>query len=186
MWPICRVLPIAPPTDYLRAAPPIDPDKQPVRARSGAALMIEIRRVFEANFCVYGMRKIWRQLAREGIVGARCRVARPCPRPRTGASLGSQLAILSSAVHRAPGRSGHRAVDDSDGNALAETINGLFKAEVIHRRGPWRSFEAVEYATLEWVDWYNHRRLLAPIGNVPLAEAEARDYTHVGDQALAA
>ena len=133
MWPICRVLPIAPPTDYLRAAPPIDPDKQPVRARSGAALMIEIRRVFEANFCVYGMRKIWRQLAREGIVGARCRVARPCPRPRTGASLGSQLAILSSAVHRAPGRSGHRAVDDSDGNALAETINGLFEAEVIHR-----------------------------------------------------
>ncbi len=56
----------------------------------------------------------------------------------------------------------------------------------IHRRGPWRSFEAVEYATLEWVDWYNHRRLLAPIGNVPPAEAEARYHTHVGDQALAA
>ena len=75
---------------------------------------------------------------------------------------------------------------DSYDNALAETINGLFKAEVIHRRGPWRSFEAVEYATLEWVDWYTHRRLLAPIGNVPPAEAEARDYAHVGDQALAA
>jgi putative transposase len=57
---------------------------------------------------------------------------------------------------------------------------------VIHRRGPWRSFEAVEYATLEWVDWYNHRRLLAPIGNVPPAEAEARYYANVGDQALAA
>jgi transposase InsO family protein len=71
-------------------------------------------------------------------------------------------------------------------NALAETINGLFKAEVIHRRGPWRSFEAVEYATLEWVDWYNHRRLLAPIGNVPPAETEARYYANVGDQALAA
>jgi putative transposase len=78
------------------------------------------------------------------------------------------------------------SVGDSYDNALAETINGLFKVEVIHRRGPWRSFEAVEYATLEWVDWYNHRRLLAPIGNVPPAEAEARYHTHVGDQALAA
>ena len=78
------------------------------------------------------------------------------------------------------------SVGDSYDNALAETINGLFKAEVIHRRGPWRSFEAVEYATLEWVDWYNHRRLLAPIGNVPPTEAEARYHAHVGDQALAA
>ena len=56
---------------------------------------------------------------------------------------------------------------------MAETINGLYKAEVIHRRGPWRSFEAVEYATLEWVDWFNNRRLLEPIGNIPPAEAEA-------------
>ncbi len=78
------------------------------------------------------------------------------------------------------------SVGDSYDNALAETINGLFKAEVIHRRGPWCSFEAVEYATLEWVDCYNHRRLLAPIGNVPPAEAEARYYALVGDQALAA
>ena len=54
------------------------------------------------------------------------------------------------------------SVGDSYDNALAETINGLYKAEVIHRRGPWRSFEAVEYATLEWVDWFNHRRLLEP------------------------
>ena len=68
------------------------------------------------------------------------------------------------------------SVGDSYDNALAETINGLFKAEVIHRRGPWRSFEAVEYATLEWVDWFNHRRLLEPIGNVPPAEAEAAYY----------
>ena len=65
------------------------------------------------------------------------------------------------------------SVGDSYDTALAETINGLFKAEVIHRRGPWRSFEAVERATLEWVDWFNHRRLLEPIGNVPPAEAEA-------------
>ena len=66
------------------------------------------------------------------------------------------------------------SVGDSYDNALAETINGLYKAEVIHRRGPWRSFEAVEFATLEWVDWFNNRRLLASIGNTPPAEAEAR------------
>ena len=68
------------------------------------------------------------------------------------------------------------SVGDSDDNALAETINGLSKAEVIHRRGPWRSFEAVEYATLEWVDWFNHRRLLEPIGNILPAEAEDQYY----------
>jgi transposase InsO family protein len=65
------------------------------------------------------------------------------------------------------------SVGDSYDNALAETINGLYKAEVIWRKGPWRSFEAVEYATLEWVDWFNNRRLLEPIGNIPPAEAEA-------------
>ena len=78
------------------------------------------------------------------------------------------------------------SVGDSYDNALAETIIGLFKAEVIHRRGPWRSFEAVEYATLEWVDWFNHRRLLEPIGNVPPAEAEARYYAEAEAQALVA
>ena len=65
------------------------------------------------------------------------------------------------------------SIGDSYDNALAETINGLYKAEVIHRRGPWRSLQAVEYATLEWVDWFNHRRLLEPIGNIPPAEFEA-------------
>ena len=65
---------------------------------------------------------------------------------------------------------------DSYDNALAETINGLYKAEVIHRRGPWRGLEGVEFATLEWVDWFNNRRLLEPIGNIPPAEAEARYY----------
>ena len=64
------------------------------------------------------------------------------------------------------------SVGDIYDNALAETINGLYKAEVIHRRGPWRSFEAAGYARLEWVDWFNHRRLLKPIGNIPLAKAE--------------
>jgi len=68
------------------------------------------------------------------------------------------------------------SVGDSYDNALAETINGLYKAEVIHRRGPWRSFEAVEFATLTWVEWFNNRRLLEPIGNIPPAEAEERYY----------
>ena len=66
------------------------------------------------------------------------------------------------------------SVGDSYDNALAETVIGLFKTEVIRRRGPWRSLEAVEFATLEWVDWFNHRRLLEPIGNIPSAEAEVR------------
>lgn len=65
------------------------------------------------------------------------------------------------------------SVGDSYDNALAETIIGLFKTEVIHHRGPWRGIDEVEYATLEWVDWFNHRRLLEPIGNVPPAELEA-------------
>jgi putative transposase len=77
-------------------------------------------------------------------------------------------------------------VGDSYDNALAETINGLFKAEVIHRRGPWRSFEAVEYATLEWVDWFNNRRLLEPIGNIPPAEAEANFYAALEEGPMAA
>ena len=75
---------------------------------------------------------------------------------------------------------------DSYDNALAETINGLFKAEVIHRRGPWRSFETVEFATLEWVDWFNNRRLLEPIGNVPPAEAEAAFYAVLETRDVAA
>lgn len=78
------------------------------------------------------------------------------------------------------------SVGDSYDNALAETIIGLFKTEVIHLRGPWRSFEAVEFATLEWVDWFNTRRLLEPIGNIPPAEAEARYYAQTEAQALAA
>ena len=68
------------------------------------------------------------------------------------------------------------SVGDSYDNALAETINGLYKAEVIHRCGPWRSFEAVEFATLELVSWFNNRRLLSSIGNIPPAEAEENYY----------
>jgi transposase InsO family protein len=78
------------------------------------------------------------------------------------------------------------SVGDSYDNALAETVIGLFKTEVIRRCGPWRSLQAVEYATLEWVDWFNNRRLLEPIGNIPPAEAEARYYAVGGAPALAA
>jgi transposase InsO family protein len=75
------------------------------------------------------------------------------------------------------------SVGDSSDNALAETINGLYKAELIHRRGPWRTMEAVEYATLEWVDCFNNRRLL---GNIPPAEAEERYYAMMAETAVAA
>ena len=78
------------------------------------------------------------------------------------------------------------SVGDSYDNALAETINGLYKAEVIHRRGPWRTMEAVEFATLEWVDWFNNLRLLEPIGNIPPAEAEERYYAMMAETAVAA
>ena len=77
-------------------------------------------------------------------------------------------------------------VGDSYDNALAKTIKGLKKAEVIWRRGPWRTFEQVEFATLEWVDWFNNRRLLGPIGNIPPAEAEARYYAQATGHAMAA
>jgi putative transposase len=286
--PICRVLPIAPSTYYAHAARRADPDRLPARAKRDAALMVEIRRVFEANFCVYGVRKVWRQLAREGIVAARCAVARlmqamglqgvvrgkklrttvpnpaaACPldrvnrnfkAPRPNALWVSDftsvatwagfvyaafvidayarrivgwrvsrsaradfvLDALEQALHQRRPFAGSGlvchsdrgsqyvsiryterlaeagiepsvgSVGDSYDNALAETVIGLFKAEVIHRRGPWRWCEAVERATLKWVDWFNHRRLLEPIGNVPPAEAEARYYAQAEVQALAA
>ena len=77
------------------------------------------------------------------------------------------------------------SVGDSYDNALAETINGLYKAEVIHRRS-WRNREQVELATLDWEHWYNHKRLLGPIGHVPPAEAEAAYYRQQDGQAKAA
>ncbi len=286
--PICRVLPIAPSTYHVHAARQADPAKLPPRAKSDAVLMIEIRRVFEANFCVYGVRKVWRQLGREGIDIARCTVARlmrimglrgvvrgrkvrttmpdpaaACPLDRVNrqfkaprpnalwvsdftyvatwagfvyvafvidvfarrivgwrvsrtAHAGFVLDALEQALHQRRPLQGSGLVHHSDrgsqylalryterlveagvepsvgsvgdsyDNALAETINGLYKAEVIHRRGPWRSFEAVEFATLEWVDWFNTRRLLEPIGNIPPAEAEAAYYAELEATPMAA
>jgi len=75
------------------------------------------------------------------------------------------------------------ATGDSYDNALAETINGLYKAELIHRRS-WQNLEAVELATLEWVDWFNHRRILQPIGNIPPVEAEQRYYQQLAESML--
>jgi transposase InsO family protein len=246
--------------------------------------MLEIQRVFDDNYQVYGVRKVWHQLKREGFEVAGCTVERlmrkmglegvirgkrlrttvpdkaaPCPldhvnrqfraeRPNvlwvsdftyvsswTGfvyvafvidafarkivgwrasrtAHAGFVLDALEQALHdRRPVSGGlvHHSdrgvqyvsikyterlaeaglvrsvgsVGDSYDNALAETINGLYKAEAIWRKGPWRSFEAVEMATLEWVDWFNNRRLLEPIGNVPPAEAEAAYYAALEEPA---
>jgi len=78
------------------------------------------------------------------------------------------------------------SVGDSYDNALAESIIGLYKTEVIRRRGPWRHLEAVEFATLEWVHWFNHHRLLEPIGHVPPAELETSYYHSANELAMAA
>ena len=285
--PICRVLPIAPSTYYTQAARQVEPERRPARWHRDAVLCKQIRRVWEENFRVYGVRKVWRQLLREGVQVARCTVerlmrqmglrgvvrgkpvrttvadpARPCPLDRVNRQFRADrpdalwvsdfthvstwqgvayvafvidvfarrivgwkvaatahtdfvLDALEQALHarRSPtGRSlihhsdrGSQyvsiryterlaeagiepsvgSVGDSYDNALAETINGLYKAEVIHRRS-WKSREAVELATLQWVDWFNHRRLLEPIGNIPPAEAEANYYQQTRELAMAA
>ena len=286
--PICRVLKIAPSTYHAHDARRRCPDTAPPRVQRDAALRVEIRRVFDENFQVYGVRKVWRQLVREGEDVARCTVARlmrgmglqgvirgrrvrttisdkaaPCPLDRVNrqfraprpnvlwvsdftyvatwagfvyvafvidayarrivgwrvsrsAHAGFVLDALEQALHDRRPVSGSGLVHHSDrgvqyvsikyterlaeaglepsvgsvgdsyDNALAETINGLYKAEVIHRRGPWRSMEVVEYATLEWVDWFNNRRLLEPIGNIPPAEAEAAYYAQIEELAMVA
>ncbi|MCK0096221.1 IS3 family transposase [Yoonia sp. F2084L] len=285
--PICRVLPIAPATFYDHLAKRADPSRCSDRAKRDGDLKPEIARVFQENLSVYGVRKVWHQMRREGFDIARCTVARlmkdigiegvvrgkkpkttipdkalPCPLDKVNrqfhapapnvlwvsdftyvatwqgfiyvafvidvfarrivgwrvsrtATAGFVLDALEQAIHqRRPVQDQlvHHSdrgsqylsikyterlaeakiapsvgsVGDSYDNALAETINGLFKAEVIHRRGPWRSFDAVEYATLEWVDWFNNRRLLEPIGNIPPAEAEANFYAALERSDMAA
>ena len=100
------------------------------------------------------------------------------------------VAVSVHPLHRAPGRGGIEqsvgSVGDSYDNALAESIIGLYKTEVIRPRGPWRGLEAVEFATLEWVDWFNHRRLFEGIGNRPPAEAVAAYYRQAEHTAPAA
>lgn len=75
---------------------------------------------------------------------------------------------------------------DAYDNAMAESVIGLYKAEVIRHEGPWKGLDEVEFATLEWVDWFNNKRLLEPIGNIPPAEAEARYYAQIEEPAMAA
>jgi putative transposase len=252
--PICRVLPIAPSTYHADTAKRADPTKLSARAQRDAALQTDIKRVWDTNFQVYGVRKVWRQLQREAIAAPRCQVARlmkhmglagavrgktvktthsdkstPSPLDRVNRQFRAPApnalwladftyvatwqgfvyvafvidafarrivgwrvsrsaradfvldALEQALCDRRPVRQGglvHHSdrgvqylsiryserrreagiepsvgsVGDSYDNALAETINGLFKAEVIHRRGPWRSAETVELATLVWVD----------------------------------
>jgi putative transposase len=100
------------------------------------------------------------------------------------------VAIRVDPLQRATGRGRHRTLGGQQGRQLrqrlAETINGLYKAELIHRRAPWKTKEAVELATLEWVSWFNHHRLLEPIGYIPPAEAEANYYRQLAEQAMPA
>jgi transposase InsO family protein len=280
--PICEVLQFAPSTYYdVKARLPS------ARSVEDDALKAVIRRLYDDNYSVYGYRKMWHALRREGHVVARCRVQRlmremglagavrgrafkrttvadtAAPRPadlverdfavaapnrlwvsdltyvatwggfayvafvidayarrivgwRASTSLRTDLALdaLEQALHdrQAAGLDGliHHSdrgvqylairyterladagiepsvgsVGDSYDNALAESVIGLFKTEVIRRRGPWRNLEAVEFAVLEWVDWFNNTRLFEPIGHVPPAEHEANYYAQLGQLEL--
>jgi len=283
--PICRVLPIAPSTYFRRKAEQRNPSKRSARAQGDEVLRAIIRRIWNENQQVYGPRKVWKQMGRENLRAARCRVRRlmremglagavrgrawtttteasakgdrpsdlvdrnfTATRPnqlwvsdftyvatwrgfvyvafvidvfarrivgwRVSSSLATDFVLdaLEQAIYDRRGvttgglvhhsdrgtqylsmRYTDRLADagiapsvgscgDSYDNALAESIIGLFKTEVIRRKGPWKHLEAVEFATLGWVDWFNHRRLLEPIGDMPPAEYEARYY----DQAAVA
>ena len=273
---ICPVVPIAPSTYFLEKARQADPTRRSARAQRDDGLRRAIQRVYDAQFQVYGPRKVWRQLRREGERVARCTVqrlmrsmglagavggrawvttTRPAegPRPtdlvdrnftatrpnqlwvsdftyvatwngfvytafvvdvyarrivgwRVSASLRTDFVLdaleqaiqarrggpLTGLVHHSDRgtqyvsmRYTDRLADagiapsvgsrgDAYDNALAESVMALFKTEVIRRRGPWRTLEDVEFATLTWVDWFNTRRLLGPIGDIPPAEYEAR------------
>ena len=111
------------------------------------------------------------------------------PHRRVGAAGSSQRSgrpVPVDPLHGTSLRSGHRAVGrqrgDSYDNALAESVIGLYKTEVIHRRGPWKGLDAVEFATLEWIAWFNDRRLLGPLGYVPPAEFEEAYYRRQATQ----
>jgi transposase InsO family protein len=277
--PICTVLPIAPSTYFRHKAEQRDPTRRSARAQGDEVLKAIIRRIWTEQHQVYGSRKVWKQMGRENLRAARCRVRRlmkamglrgavrgrawvtttqaadgrvalpdlvdrrfAATRPnqlwvsdftyvatrrgfvyvafvidvfarrivgwRVSSSLQADFVLdaLEQAIYDRCGdaptglvhhsdrgtqylsmRYTDRLADaaiapsvgsrgDSYDNALAESIIGLYKTEVIRRKGPWRHLDAVEFATLEWVDWFNHRRLLEPIGHVPPAEYEARYY----------
>ena len=102
------------------------------------------------------------------------------------AKAGIEPSVAAGTFAAPPGPRFPFAVGDPYDNALAETINGPLKAEVIHRRGPWRNFDAVEYATLEWAARFNNRRLLEPTGNIPTVEAEAKLHAALEQSDMAA
>jgi putative transposase len=277
--PICAILPIAPSTYFRQKVQQRAPDQRSARARRDADLCAAIHRIWDANHQVYGPRKVWQQLRREGHRVARCTVerlmralglrgasrgrawvvtTRPDATPdrpadlverhfaatkpnqlwvadftyvatwrgfvyvafvvdvfarrivgwRVSSSLATDFVLdaLEQAIYARRGAGIDALVHHSDrgtqylsmrytdrlaeagiapsvgsrgdsyDNALVESVIGLFKTEVIQRRGPWRHREAVEFATLDWVDWFNTRRLLQPIGYVPPAEYEAQYY----------
>jgi transposase InsO family protein len=280
--PICRELAVAPSSYHEHARCQADPGRRSARARRDDEIKAQIKRVHEASSGLYGARKVWHQLLRDGVAVARCTVERlmaamglagvrrgkttvttvsnpkaPCPldkvnrefrveRPNalwvvdftyvhtwvgfvyvafvidayarrivgwkvsTSATANFVLDALEQAIHaRRPGPEDgliHHSdrgvqylamnytqrlaeanlvpsvgsVGDSYDNALAETINGLYKTEVIWRQRSWPSASAVEMATLRWVDWYNNQRLFGPIGYIPPAEAEANYYAAKG------
>ena len=270
--PICQVLQVAPSTYYAARCRP--PSARQVRDE---ALTLKLRQVHAENFGVYGARKLWRQLHREGVPAARCTVerllkqvglvgavrgkpkrttiadetaARPadlvqrhfdapapnrlwvadltyvrtwsgfvyvafitdvCSRAIVGwqisRSLRSDLALdaleqalwsrqgpLDGLVHHSDRGVQYLSIryterlaevgvvtsvgsrGDSYDNALAESVNGLYKTELVRKQGPWRGLEDLEFATLKWVDWYNHRRLFSALGYVPPAEYETNHY----------
>ncbi|EEX2608898.1 IS3 family transposase, partial [Escherichia coli] len=281
--PVCSELHIAPSTYYHCQQQRHHPDKRSARAQHDDWLKREIQRVYDENHQVYGVRKVWRQLLREGIRVARCTVARlmavmglagvlrgkkvrttvsrktvatgdrvnrqfVAERPdqlwvadftyvstwqgfvyvafiidvfagyivggRVSSSMettfvldaleqalwarrpsgtihysdkGSQYVSLAytERLKEAGLLASTGSTGDSYDNAMAESINGLYKAEVIHRKS-WKNRAEVELATLTWVDWYNNRRLLGRLGHTPPAEAEKAYYASIGNNDLAA
>ncbi|MFZ8594962.1 IS3 family transposase [Klebsiella quasipneumoniae subsp. similipneumoniae] len=281
--PVCHELDIAPSTYYRHQQHSRHPDRRSQREQRDELLKVEIQRVYDENHSVYGTRKVWRQLLRDGISVARCTVARlmkamglagvlrgkkvrttisrkeaaagdrvnrqfVAERPdqlwvadftyvstwqgfayvafiidvfagrivgwRVSSSMETTFildALEQALWARRPAGTIHHSdkgsqyvslaytqrlkdaellastgsTGDSYDNAMAESINGLYKAEVIHRKS-WKNRAEVELATLAWVDWYNNRRLLERLGHIPPAEAEQAYYASIGNKDLAA
>ena len=273
---MCSMLHIAPSTYYEHVARQRDPDRLPARTKRDTSLRVEIDRVWQENRQVYGARKVWKQLNREGHQVARCTVARlmrdlglqgvvrgrkfkttiadeaalrppdlvdrdfTATRPnqlwvadltyvatwrgfvyvafvidvfsrkivgwRTMNSLKTEIALdaleqalwarsdTNGLIHHSDRgvqylsiryterlaeagiESSVGSIGDSYDNALAESVIGLYKTEVIRREGPWKGLDDVEFATLDWIGWYNDKRLLEPIGDIPPAEFEQMYY----------
>lgn len=281
--PVCHELDIAPSTYYRQQQLRRSPEKRCQRERRDDLLKTDIQRVYDENHSVYGVRKVWRQLLREGFSVARCTVARLMKGSglagvRRGKKVRTTVSRKAEAAHdrvnrqfvaerpdqlwvadftyvstwqgfayvafiidvfagrivgwrvsssmettfvldaleqalwaRRPTGTIHHSdkgsqyvslaytqrlkdaellastgsTGDSYDNAMAESINGLYKAEVIHRQS-WKTRSEVELATLTWVEWYNNRRLLERLGHIPPAEAEQAYYASIGNQVLAA